>query len=146
MGDEDWKIVGRILIRYESGQTLEQIAEDLGISLVRVKYLNDRVQDLVSGSNEGLPIHVRARARQKLYPPPNAELLLSILVSRECDSAVIGCFREIYMTKALRLGERRAIIWAWSDVAKTFVQVTRQWVLRSLGIMSAVEWMRRHLL
>jgi hypothetical protein len=146
MGTEDAKIVGRILRRCESGETLEEIAEDLGVSLVKVECLCDQVQDQMSRFNEGLPIYVRTGARRKLYPPPNAELLLSILVARERNSAVIGCFREIYMTKAMLLGGRRATIWAWCDVAKTFVQVTRQWVLKTLGILSAIEWMRRHLL
>jgi hypothetical protein len=144
MNYEDWELAGRILTRCESGQTLEQIAEGLGLSVTRVRYLSERAQDLASRFNEGIP--TTAIAAHGFHPPRNAELLLSILVARERDSVVVGCFREIYVTKVLRLGERRATIWAWCDVAKTFVEVTRQWVLRSLGIVSALEWMRRHLL
>jgi hypothetical protein len=76
-------------------------------------------------------------------PPKNAELLLSIFVPREQQEYAIGCFTELYGKRVTRLGERRARIWAWCEVAKEGFPFLKRAIKRVTGFATAAVLLRR---
>lgn len=90
-------------------------------------------------------VEAAKRPPQSTRASANGEFLLSILLNKDEQEAAIGDFLERYAHKLQRLGKLRADLWAYSDVARTVWPVLQRKLAKTVGIVGAADWIRRHL-